>query len=278
YACSNITDVRGKTRKRQLPQQQPGPTNQQKQPRPTNQQKQPRPTNQQKKLPNISAKDCKEDNDIRVKHAAPKLAIDENLSEKATNVQNTTQTLEELTIPVPTKEMLEKTCGCKQGTWTKDEVSKVATESWYDEGKNYDFTKTVPQANTASFTQLVWKKSNKMGFGVAQKNGFSAATALFAPPGNVEGQFADNVKPNKKAKTPAPKPTDAPAAQPAATDPPANSQPAATDPPANSPPAATDPPADPQLRVTFRQRSSWKFQRVGWKPRKRGGPRGGKGR
>lgn len=47
------------------------------------------------------------------------------------------------------------------------------------------------------FTQVVWKKSNKLGIGKAsgKKNGMTCTyiVARYRPPGNYKSQFADNV-------------------------------------------------------------------------------------
>jgi hypothetical protein len=46
---------------------------------------------------------------------------------------------------------------------------------------------------TGHFTQVVWKGTTAVGCGWAQCNGFVLITCRYSPPGNVIGQFAQNV-------------------------------------------------------------------------------------
>lgn len=64
---------------------------------------------------------------------------------------------------------------------------------WYDEVQKYDYNKPGFSAETGHFTQVVWKNSNKLGFGYANVNGYTASVALYSPPGNYQGQFPQNV-------------------------------------------------------------------------------------
>lgn len=44
------------------------------------------------------------------------------------------------------------------------------------------------------FTQVVWKSSSKLGVGIARKNGHILVVANYDPPGNYQGQYANNVR------------------------------------------------------------------------------------
>ncbi len=44
---------------------------------------------------------------------------------------------------------------------------EAATKAWYDEIKDYDFNLSRFSAATGHFTQVVWKNSKQVGFGVA---------------------------------------------------------------------------------------------------------------
>uniref|UniRef100_A0A0N5A2Y0 RING-type domain-containing protein n=1 Tax=Parastrongyloides trichosuri TaxID=131310 RepID=A0A0N5A2Y0_PARTI len=65
---------------------------------------------------------------------------------------------------------------------------------WYDEIIHYDFENPTFSPGTGHFTQLVWKKSNKVGFGIAKaKNGYVYVVCKYYPKGNWMGEFKENV-------------------------------------------------------------------------------------
>ena len=67
---------------------------------------------------------------------------------------------------------------------------------WYDEIKDYDFNKASFIPGTGHFTQVVWKNSREVGFGVAQaSDGSFYAVANYFPAGNWSGEFRENVLP-----------------------------------------------------------------------------------
>ena len=61
----------------------------------------------------------------------------------------------------------------------------MATNLWYDEVKDYDFAKGEFGMDTGHFTQLVWKGTQKAGFGISG----NYVVGRYAPPGNYEGDF-----------------------------------------------------------------------------------------
>ena len=70
-----------------------------------------------------------------------------------------------------------------------------ATQSWYDEIKDYNFGKPGFSMATGHFTQVVWKGSNRLGVGIAFANGNRKAVVVtnYSPPGNYQGQFGQHV-------------------------------------------------------------------------------------
>jgi hypothetical protein len=71
-----------------------------------------------------------------------------------------------------------------------------ATKDWYDEMKIYDWDNPRFLINTAHFSQLVWKNSLEVGFGVALGDNNSVIVcANYFPAGNIEGSFHENVFP-----------------------------------------------------------------------------------
>lgn len=68
-----------------------------------------------------------------------------------------------------------------------------ASMQWYDEIYDHNFD-LDHQRGTGHFTQLIWKKTEQVGFGVAEaKNGSFYATANYYPAGNFIGRFKANV-------------------------------------------------------------------------------------
>ena len=48
---------------------------------------------------------------------------------------------------------------------------------------------------TGHFTQVVWRGTTAVGCGRSQCNGLDVWICQYDPPGNVEGQYRDNVRP-----------------------------------------------------------------------------------
>jgi len=70
-----------------------------------------------------------------------------------------------------------------------------ATNTWYNENKEYDFSNPDFSLSTGHFTQVIWKGSEKLGVGFAFTknclNGF--VVAQYSPPGNDIKSFEENV-------------------------------------------------------------------------------------
>merc|ERR1712055_148419 len=60
--------------------------------------------------------------------------------------------------------------------------------------KDYTFGNEGGQG-TGHFTQVVWKGSTDVGVGVAQEGSKVVVVSNYSPPGNMRGQYADNVPP-----------------------------------------------------------------------------------
>ncbi|CAF1533626.1 unnamed protein product [Rotaria sp. Silwood1] len=72
-----------------------------------------------------------------------------------------------------------------------------ATQTWYDEIQYYNFNRPGFSSQTGHFTQVVWEGSVELGVGI----GFSSdqrrvyVVTNYWPPGNFQGQYAENVSP-----------------------------------------------------------------------------------
>ena len=71
-------------------------------------------------------------------------------------------------------------------------TGEMATTDWYNEIKMHNFKKDY-QSETGHFTQVVWKGTEEVGFGVANKGSRYFVVANYYPPGNFIGQYSNNV-------------------------------------------------------------------------------------
>ena len=78
------------------------------------------------------------------------------------------------------------TCSGKVAT------GEMATTDWYNEIKLHNFKKEFQQAS-GHFTQLIWKNTEEVGFGIATNGSQYFVVANYYPAGNVLGEFANNV-------------------------------------------------------------------------------------
>lgn len=94
---------------------------------------------------------------------------------------------------------------------------KLSIDAWYNEISLYDFSKPSFSAATGHFTCLVWKSSTSFGMGISinPTTGAADITMNTSPPGNVIGQFQQNVLPLvTPGPVPVPLPTPSPAPAP----------------------------------------------------------------
>ena len=78
-------------------------------------------------------------------------------------------------------------------TWGSQITGTLISRMWYEEGKDYDYTRNTLSKFTQNFTQLLWKESREMGVGRARsKHGKEIIVARYHPPGNT-GDFTANV-------------------------------------------------------------------------------------
>jgi hypothetical protein len=66
--------------------------------------------------------------------------------------------------------------------------------AWAGEEAQYNYANPGFSEATGHFTQQVWVGTSTIGCGVASCGGFPLYVCEYSPPGNVLGEFADNVK------------------------------------------------------------------------------------
>lgn len=136
-------------------------------------------------------------NQYRVKHGSPALVLDNTLISAAEKCAQYYAQKRAIDHSCPYKNGAGENLSGGTGTWTPNQFASMATKMWYDEVKSYDYNKPGFSMATGHFTQVVWKSSTKLGFAIVTINGYTAAVALYSPPGNVQGQFPQNVLPPK---------------------------------------------------------------------------------
>jgi len=77
-------------------------------------------------------------------------------------------------------------------------TASFVADTWYNESFFYDFNNPGYNAIYLNFTQLIWKSSTSVGFGLYTANNHTAVVAKFYPPGNIRGKFRQNVIPKYK--------------------------------------------------------------------------------
>jgi len=94
------------------------------------------------------------------------------------------------------------------GADEKEKAANQAADSWYSEVKNYPFPGGYRGNDMAlfmkigHFTQTVWKSTKFVGYGHAYNPNCRSMTryitARYSPPGNMGGEYQENVLPPKK--------------------------------------------------------------------------------
>lgn len=73
--------------------------------------------------------------------------------------------------------------------------AEAVAQMWYREVADYDFARGGFSMQTGHFTQLVWVGTTELGCGQSTCNGLDVWVCQYGPPGNVEGQYRQNVLP-----------------------------------------------------------------------------------
>ncbi|XP_017040993.1 Golgi-associated plant pathogenesis-related protein 1-like [Drosophila ficusphila] len=128
-------------------------------------------------------------NELREKHGCPALELDDELTRDCENYARELRSMGEIK---PSRDAIREVYG--ENLCYRDEDPHKCVQDWYDEIKDYDFSKPGYDAKTAHFTALVWKKAKKMGFGQAkdEKGGFYVVVR-YLPRVNAYGEFKKNV-------------------------------------------------------------------------------------
>ena len=133
-----------------------------------------------------------EHNNLRSLHGTPPLILNEELNQIAQKYAEKIVKGNSLTHSKEKDRYLKG----KEGQWvgenlygysSSDEVIYTIgdmSKSWYDEIKDYNFDTGKSTGVTGHFTQLIWKDTKEVGFGVAFKGNVVMSVANYFPGGN----------------------------------------------------------------------------------------------
>lgn len=144
---------------------------------------------------NIYRRECLyHHNKIREMHGVPPLRESDSLSEYSQHWANfiaETDTLTHSSMIWDGKNVGENIA--KAGAIIND-PSQLIVHKWYEEKENYDFANPNSQNNTKNFTQMVWKKTESIGFGLSySQSGNTFIVINYYPAGNTPSEYSENV-------------------------------------------------------------------------------------
>ncbi|KAM8717515.1 hypothetical protein ACLKA7_004243 [Drosophila subpalustris] len=127
-------------------------------------------------------------NKYRKMHGCPELKVNEALSKNAQEWAN----------HLRDKNIMQHRPKPKYGeniflSGGMDVTGDLPVDMWYREINAFNFDKPDFTPTSGHFTQLIWKSCTEMGAGVARKADRTWVVCNYNPPGNVVGQFKENV-------------------------------------------------------------------------------------
>merc|ERR1719315_43344 len=127
-----------------------------------------------------------EHNKYRSRHGVPPLKLDNKMNDYAQNLAESNAAAGEM---VHTQRGYGENLASSEGYPLHGEPKRIV-QRWYNEISMYPghYTK-----ESGHFSQVIWKNSKRLGVGFAQKGNKLFVAAVYDPPGNVDGQHAENV-------------------------------------------------------------------------------------
>uniref|UniRef100_A0A0K0G1L8 CAP domain-containing protein (inferred by orthology to a zebrafish protein) n=1 Tax=Strongyloides venezuelensis TaxID=75913 RepID=A0A0K0G1L8_STRVS len=139
----------------------------------------------------LKAKLLLEINTYRARHGSPKLIYKNNLDKAAQMHANQIIVTEKIS-----RFSDDKNFGTTVGISYYLAGSTVA-KKWYDESSKYGFFFGRARPGTQMFTQIIWRSSKNVGFGVAMSEDTIVVVAKFFPKGNIRRKYIANVIPRR---------------------------------------------------------------------------------
>ena len=141
-----------------------------------------------------------EHNHLRSLHGAEPLTLNNDLNEMAQNYAKVLAKKKKMEHSEDRKlkghegEWVGENLYCLRFSGQINYGSGQMSKAWYSEIKNYDFKTGISKGGVIGhFTQLVWKDSKEVGFGVDFNDGFCISVANYYPGGNYNDEYLENV-------------------------------------------------------------------------------------
>ena len=131
-------------------------------------------------------------NELRKKHGAPDLTLNEKLNEMAQDYAVKLLNYEGQKV-FPFNIYEDSLLGENISISKKEDPEQICMK-WYNEYKIYNFDLNKYQKDTMHFTQIVWKATKQIGLGFYFNNDNFSSVALYYPCGNALGGFSENVQ------------------------------------------------------------------------------------
>ncbi|XP_068747658.1 Golgi-associated plant pathogenesis-related protein 1-like isoform X2 [Montipora capricornis] len=137
-------------------------------------------------------------NKYRSQHHSPALNWSDGLAEKAGAIAQRLATQSVLVGKQDGSALnLGQNLAKLAGSLACNDAAEIATNLWYSQAKNYSYSDPRLNADTDTFTQVVWKDTKEVGIGCA-KNPLGQAgpmyvVALYKPAGNIPKLLRGNV-------------------------------------------------------------------------------------
>ena len=145
-------------------------------------------------------------NQVRKQHKnTEKLALDPVLCKSAKDYAEALAKRNMIKVLSGKNDVGENMISCRTSGQTDEEIVTKALEKWYSQGENYSYEtgKTKNATAIGSFTQMMWKNSQKLGVGIAKSGDQTFVVAHYFPAGNVIGSYTTNVNDKITKQAPA---------------------------------------------------------------------------
>lgn len=131
-------------------------------------------------------------NEYRAAHGCPKLEFDAQLA--ADSQQYAEKLIKAGQLKHSECEDYGENLAMKGSGGKAELTGQEASRMWYDEIRLHNFDAGFSHGS-GHFTQMIWKSTKKAGFGIASSpDGHTTfVVGRYRPPGNVYGEFPDNV-------------------------------------------------------------------------------------
>jgi len=136
-------------------------------------------------------------NKYRALHHSPALNWSEGLAAEASAIAQSLATQSTLAGKKDSALNLGQNLAKLAGSMACGDAGDIATNLWYSQARNYSYSDPRLNADTDTFTQVIWKDTKEVGVGCAKSPSNEAGpmyvVALYKPAGNIPKQLRQNV-------------------------------------------------------------------------------------